>query len=46
MITNMKFFEKFRPKKEEKLKEEIPLGFEFNPELDIILQELSKAYSA
>lgn len=40
----MKFFEKFRPK-QEKTNEIIPPGFEFNPELDQILRELSKAYS-
>ena len=46
IIRIMKFLERFRQKKkEEQPKEEIPPGFEFNPELDSILQELSKAYS-
>lgn len=45
MIRIMKFFEKLRHK-QEKINEIIPPGFEFNPELDQILRELSKAYSA
>ena len=45
MIRIMKLFEKFSSR-EEKSNEIIPPGFEFNPELDKILQELSKAYSS
>lgn len=45
MIKIMKFFEKFRHQ-QEKSNEIIPPGFEFNPELDQVLRELSKAYSA
>ena len=46
MLRIVKFFEKFGKKEEEKSKEIVPPGFEFNPELDRILRELSKAYSA
>ena len=44
MLRIMKLFERFTKKEESK--EIVPSGFEFNPELDHILRELSKAYSA